>query len=390
MPSPTSRPAASTPSTAQRVVSYWRDSLADGSRQDVARGTLEQVVGDAAFAVPRDLLRDGVVPELEPQRTRIREIFRAAARGSRDEGARDDAPSCRVLVCPFVVRAAVRHGVRRASDDFVVPLWIPAVLSRDGRLAPAPDAAPWIPRDRLEPGRDTRPVVLGSVDAVDRFLSAAEPPDAGAGWAAYWAHAWKMLEAVGADAGWTLAADGFDLGALRLARRDAYVTLPTGFIVPQAPPVGMVEPLMAVYEHVLRDGAVPPLLERFAAVAPREQAPPLDDEARLRAHALHLGQMSDVHALAPSQREALHHALRLDDGDLLAINGPPGTGKTTLIQSVVASLWVRAALDQGEPPVIVATSTNNQAVTNVIDSFGKAAQAESPLAGRWLPEVSSF
>ena len=386
MPSPTSPPAASTPTLAQRVVSYWRDSLADASRQDVARGTLEQVVGDAAFAVSRDVLRDGVVPELEPHRTRIRKIFRAAARASRNEDAGEDAPVCRVLVCPLVARPAVRHGVRESGDDFVVPLWIPAVLSRDGQLSPAPDAAPWIPRNRLEPGRDTRPVVLGSVAAVDRFLSTSAPPDASAGWTAYWGHAWRMLEAVGKDAGWTLTPDGFGGGA----RRGRYATLPTGFVVPQAPPSAMTAPLITVYEHLRRTGRVPPLLKRLAAVAPREQAPPLGGEARLRAHALHLGQMSDLHALAPSQREALHHALYLDDGDLLAINGPPGTGKTMLIQSVVASLWVRAALDEGEPPVIVATSTNNQAVTNVIESFGKAAQAHSPLAGRWLPEVASF
>lgn len=386
---PRSTPSA--PSPALRVISYWRDSLADGARQDLARTVLAPVVADPGgrFAVPRDVLRDGVVPETGPHR--IREIFRAAAKSARQEDAGDDAPSCRVLVCPLVARGEVRHGARAASDDFVVPLWIPALLFRDGRLAPPPDAGPWIPRDRLEPGgRETRPVVLGSVDAVDRFLSVTEPPDPAAGWTAYWKHAWAMLEAVGRDAGWTLTPDGFDLGALRLARPGAYVTLPAGFVVPQAPPAAMVAPLMATYEHVLGAGTVPVLLERFAAVDPREQAPPLDADVRLRAHALHLGQMSDVHALAPSQREALHHALRLDDGDLLAINGPPGTGKTTLLQSVVASLWVRAAVDGGEPPVIVATSANNQAVTNVIESFGKAVQAEGPLSGRWLPEVRSF
>lgn len=331
--------AASARSLALRVVSYWRDSLADGARQDLARAVLAPVVADPGgrFAVPRDVLRGGVVPETDPHR--IRDLFRAAAKNARQEEAVDDAPSCRVLVCPLVARGAVRHGVRAASDGFVVPVWIPAILFRDGRLAPPPDGAPWIPRDRLEPGgRETRPVVLGSVDAVDRFLSITEPPDPAAGWTAYWDHAWAMLEAVGREAGWTLTADGFDLGALRLARPGAYVTLPSGFVVPQAPPAAMVAPLMATYEHVLGDGAVPALLERFATLDPREQAAPLGAEARLRAHALHLGQMSDAHALAPSQREALHHALSLRDGDLLAINGPPGTGKTTCCRA----LWPRS------------------------------------------------
>lgn len=228
------------------------------------------------------------------------------------------------------------------------------------------------------------------MEAVDRYLSTNDPPDPGAGWRAYWDHAWRMLEAVADDAGWKLSEEGFDPGRLGLAAKGSYVATPTGFVVPHVPSQAMVGPLLATYEHVLGEKEVPALLARFAAREPREQAPPMDAMRRLEAHTLHLGQISDRHPLAPSQREALHHALALADGDVLAINGPPGTGKTTLLQSVVASLWVRAALEEAEPPVIVAVSTNNQAVTNVIESFGKAQQEPSPLAGRWLPGVTSY
>lgn len=31
------------------------------------------------------------------------------------------------------------------------------------------------------------------------------------------------------------------------------------------------------------------------------------------------------------------------DGEILAVSGPPGTGKTTLLQSVVADLFVKHA-----------------------------------------------
>jgi hypothetical protein len=103
--------------------------------------------------------------------------------------------------------------------------------------------------------------------------------------------------------------------------------------------------------------------------------------------------MSDEFELAPSQRQALHHCLSIGAGEILAVNGPPGTGKTTLLQSLVATLFVERALDGKEPPIVVVASTNNQAVTNVIDSFGRVGMVNlrrdpvvGRLVGRWLPD----
>lgn len=106
---------------------------------------------------------------------------------------------------------------------------------------------------------------------------------------------------------------------------------------------------------------------------------------------LHCGQMNGEFCLADSQREAINHMNAIYDGEILAVSGPPGTGKTTLLQSVVADMVVKSALKGDAPPIIVATSANNQAVTNIIDSFSSIKAVRiSNLEQRWIDGVKSF
>jgi len=96
--------------------------------------------------------------------------------------------------------------------------------------------------------------------------------------------------------------------------------------------------------------------------------------------------------LDPSQRLAVRAIASLQDGELQAVNGPPGSGKTSMLRAVVASRWVSAALEQGECPIIVACGATNQSVTNVIEAFGKAPHPDERLASaqRWIGEVPSY
>lgn len=104
------------------------------------------------------------------------------------------------------------------------------------------------------------------------------------------------------------------------------------------------------------------------------------------------GHMSTAHSLADGQRLALTNALNLPDGQILAINGPPGTGKTTLLQSLVASTWVQAAIEgRHSPPLTIVCSTNNQAVTNVLKSFSTVEDRPgSPFKGRWIDGLTGY
>lgn len=51
-------------------------------------------------------------------------------------------------------------------------------------------------------------------------------------------------------------------------------------------------------------------------------------------------------------------------------------------------MYVEKALKKEKPPLIVASSTNNQAVTNIIESFGKInAMGYGNLEERWIEGV---
>lgn len=105
----------------------------------------------------------------------------------------------------------------------------------------------------------------------------------------------------------------------------------------------------------------------------------------------HVGQMGGAYPLSPSQREAMNHFGEIKEGNLLAVSGPPGTGKTTFLQSVVADMYVKSALKRERAPIIVAASTNNQAVTNIIDSFGQISEIGiSNLEHKWITGTDSF
>lgn len=103
----------------------------------------------------------------------------------------------------------------------------------------------------------------------------------------------------------------------------------------------------------------------------------------------HLGQFSGQFPLSRSQRVSMRGFEDDGAGDITAINGPPGTGKTTFLQSVVANLTVQRVLS-GEPPaLILASSSVNQAITNILSGFSLPDDGD-PMAERWLPNIPSL
>lgn len=102
----------------------------------------------------------------------------------------------------------------------------------------------------------------------------------------------------------------------------------------------------------------------------------------------------EVYPLDSSQREALHHFLLIKEGELQAVNGPPGTGKTSMMRDVIASVWVNATIESEKPecPLIIASAATNQAVTNIIGSFDTIADTQENItvASRWIKQVQTY
>ncbi|HEU0179069.1 MAG TPA: AAA domain-containing protein [Blastocatellia bacterium] len=379
------------------LLKYWRNCLADADRTDFnprdfdnSEGAVGTPLSDVANGRISAVKAESLIAFHKDRKSSDGKKNRKRNNGNKRSHVKDDdaeITEVKVLVCPVVAAPIPEHGKQVVGKDrLITPVWIPAALHIDGRLAPVPDDPPWIPRNLLEP-METNNQTLGDLEASDKFLGAnsfpprADDPSSRLGWGDVWRYANEMLKAVAGQTLGNFSLDGFT------AWRQSFILLDI--------PRGSAKDVVKFYDQLQHDLdrgriALPALLKRYGSLNDNELAGLLSPDKEIRKSAEHLGQMNHKFGLSKSQREALHHALAMEDGEILAVNGPPGTGKTTLIQSIVASLWVEAALRGGDPPIIVATSTNNQAVTNVIESFGKVEEDDRLLSGRWIPDIKSY
>lgn len=344
----------------EAVIAYWRDCLVNAEQRRIPRNRLAENFVDS------DDVRSGCLPKDITER-----LFRNEARKRKKGGRFKKASSAlSVLVAPAVLKARVTQQVRwRNPYATVIPLWMPAILSKSGRLQPIEGRVPWVPREVLDPQYTDHPT-MGHVTDLDAWL-ASDEETSWEGWEAYGMYASRMSEAAFGEPLLGLVLDGYSLISKCCVVVDDFVG-------------GASFHIQRLYDAILRLDSLPPLLQTYASLD-LTQTRDCDLDTRD-----HLGQMSAAFPLGHSQREALRHFLSLKNGEMLAVNGPPGVGKTTWLQSVVATTWVEAALREEHSPIIVVSSTNNQAVTNVIHSFAHATDRGNQPLKRWLPDLAGF
>lgn len=360
----------------QRFTSYWRNSLADA---DSGKGAFER--NEAGRFIRWTNVSGGRLND-----ETVRTLF---------DGEGEAVKNIRVVLRPAVYLRLLQHGKVRAAGapGIVTPLVGFALLSREGFLFPA--ASITIPRELLEP-LPNGTFSIGEMTRYDKYktthhesLFAADDEQEYRAetdeqrterhvryqeqWQKYLKESEALLTNVAGE--WCATHEQYELAGY-------------GYIIKANQPGGAGIHILPLYDHLLACKKDVPLLARFASAQILPTEPLLAASAKFSER---LGHPGDEFPLAVAQRDALSHYLAQQQGDILAVNGPPGTGKTTLLLSIIATEWAKAALNKTEPPIVIATSTNNQAVTNIIEAFGKDfASGTGAMAGRWLPELKSY
>lgn len=354
-------------------VRYWRNTLADAARVDIPVDKVLSIRNAIVQLHGGSVAKQQAVEFIETKEQQLNE--KKGLRTKTDPGWEilDEVP---VLLAPF--RVSPRPEFTRLSGETGVfyPFWVRAILTKTGSLRADEDTFPYIPRTHLEPQVNERVnFIFSDVDTID--LAFSRPYTGKQMWTEYWKYVEQTFRAI----------TGMSIDTYS---RENHTTTHEPTLVINETVSGAADGIIQLYNALIQGQSIPPLLKTLADRSAAPLKPLLTGKEFETVSAIHGGQMGFEFPLSLSQRKSLYHVTQLREGNILAVNGPPGTGKTTLLQSIVASEVVKHALVGKDPAVILACSTNNQAVTNIIDSFSNVKQKPGLLYKRWLPRLKGF
>jgi hypothetical protein len=283
-----------------------------------------------------------------------------------------------VLISPIKIKILPERQVYLKDRAEIFPFWYRATLDRQGKLSVPENIFPIFQRKFLEPLADEKTdFTFSSVENVDKAACIGKE-----NYREYQEYIDYVRNVFQSAAGQSLED--------YTCQNQAYHAVHTGIILLSGDEIYAAMNIINLYEKILQEKHLPALLKHFINLNNTSKKPPLNVSEFIEPGNLHVGQMGAQFPLSISQRKSLYTFLK-SESKVFAVNGPPGTGKTTLLQSVVANKMVEKAIEGGDAPIILACSTNNQAVTNIIESFSKSETTENDLVGgRWLPEIYGY
>lgn len=357
----------------KKWLTYWKKNLSDSLKNDIDLKNLKHFeIG--LFDIEREMIEDLVKVN---QLIDIEEENVNKKKGITDKKSKNwvALKDVHVLISPIKIKPTTENLVYLKDKNPKFPFWYFAKLNRLGNLNVPDEIFPLFQRKFLEPLADERTeFIFGSLENVDNATAIGkEKYHKYSEYINYLKDVFKLAIEQEFDSYITPGYETFKSGIVLLPNEDINAA------------IGIIQ----LYEKILKEKELPELLERFIRLKNENVNPPLEVSQLINSNFLHLGQMGYDYPISISQRKSLYSFLQRKD-KIFAVNGPPGTGKTTLLQSIVANKIVEAVIKENDAPIILACSTNNQAVTNIIDSFSKSNTRKGDLEGRWIPEVDGY
>ncbi len=277
-----------------------------------------------------------------------------------------------VDICPCSIQAEFEHAKsKELNDEVLYPFWIPARMYEDGTLSPQESnhevSRPFFVREYLSPNPEDT-YKIASIKDVDSALQKIEFKKES--WDSYWEKCESFFK----------IATGKSFNEFNKEYKK-HIFIQKGELR------GLTENIRKLYNRLEETPPESSLLNSLIDTK-RTAFSTTPKKSEVVRNKNHIGQMSNEFPLSVSQRESIACFNLLEESNVLAVNGPPGTGKTTLLQSIVANSVVSTVINKQKPELIIACSANNQAITNILDSF--EFKPNNKLTQRWLPGLGSL
>ena len=365
----------------QKWMEYWLRSLKDAEMADI-RIEDYKVKNKVTNSIDRDFI---LIDKFNPQNDTLPIEVATQCRNILERRNESEAD---VLISPLLV-------CRKRGFSAFSPFWYKAHVGEKGNLSiPKDDIMPIIPRMYLDPIADNmsdEDFVIGDLDTAENAfeeMSGKEFENYGE-YISYLTHIFiALIREDFSDSVFSEFSQRYikerKNGYFEAYSHKIYPT--TGIIVfpsEENKKNRAAVHIMELYEYLCPLSKYPGLLSRMISGVDIS-SPFLPMDKWITLNKVHLGQMKADYPLSFSQRRSLYTMLDQWRQPVHVINGPPGTGKTTLLQNIVADLVVKSA-QKREPCIIWGSAATNQAVKNIIESFAKGDNGI-----RWLPINSSF
>jgi GTPase SAR1 family protein len=357
----------------KKWLTYWKKSLSDSLKADIDIEKLQH------FEIENFKMESQLISELEKVNKLIdfEEIRINKKKGIPNKESENwiSLNELQIVISPIKIKPTTENLVMLKDKKTKFPFWFFAQIDRNGKLQIPEETFPVFQRKYLEPLADERTeFIFGSVENIDKATAIGK--DEYTNYLDYIQYLKDVFKkAINQEI------DSYSI--------PGYETLNNAIILLPDEDINAAIGIIQLYEKILKERNLPELLKSFITLQNDNQKTPLSVPELINNNPMHLGQMGFDFPISISQRKSLYTYLHSND-KVFAVNGPPGTGKTTLLQSIVANKFVESAIIGKNAPIILACSTNNQAVTNIIDSFSKSNTKTGKLQGRWLPEIEGY